>query len=48
MTKKDASRLCIISGEITNTTKEFSLVVFSVGNGFTKGSLREGAPDEVG
>ena len=32
-----------LSGENTNTTKEFSLVVFFVETGLHKGSLREGA-----
>jgi hypothetical protein len=38
-------RLCNFSGENTNTTKEFSLVVFFEMS-LQKGSLREGAGAE--
>ena len=37
--KRAASLLCIFSGENTNTTKDFSLVVFSIG-----GNMRKAPP----
>ena len=40
-TKRVVRRLCIFSGESTNTTKEISLVVFFVETGLHKGSFRE-------
>ena len=45
-TKRAPPRLCILSGENANTTKEVSLVVFFCWRDLTKGSLREGAGAE--
>jgi len=41
MEKSCTALLCIFSGENTNTTKEFSLVVFFYQQWFSKGSLWE-------
>ena len=48
MKKGTRYRPCNFSGEITNTTKEFSLVVFSVGNSLRKAPSGRELPTKSG